>query len=258
VEAAAPPTLRWLDGAVRHRPVPRCSLAGRLLPLGSFLVGMTGKLLVSQQSGILAPIAGSHCCVFIMALADSSSVCELCGGQLRLGLLKRSLASKSLDACVVTSLRLRWFHLTVCQSVVIWPSYLLLSLQFRTQPNLFWHWQESLCCQVYPRMIEAQVLCVVWAALAGSVSGASTALKLNRLMSLCLRPNVNATDEAHLLFSCPATAAVRRERRFAQLPFTSLQDLMCCREVYGVALFVHKCMKIADAAALAVARQQPR
>jgi hypothetical protein len=37
-------------------------------------------------------------------------------------------------------------------------------------------------------------------------------------------------DEAHLLFSCPATAVVRRERRFAQLPFPSLQDLMCCRE----------------------------
>jgi hypothetical protein len=52
-------------------------------------------------------------------------------------------------------------------------------------------------------------------------------------------------DEAHLLFSCPATAVARRERRFAQLPFTSLQDLMCCRDVYGVALFVHKCMKIA-------------
>jgi hypothetical protein len=45
--------------------------------------------------------------------------------------------------------------------------------------------------------------------------------------------------EAHLLFLCPATAVVRRERRFAQLPFTSLQDLMCCRDVYGVALFVH-------------------
>jgi hypothetical protein len=40
-------------------------------------------------------------------------------------------------------------------------------------------------------------------------------------------------DEAHLLFSCPATAVVRRECRFAQLPFTSLQDLMCCRDVYG-------------------------
>jgi hypothetical protein len=65
-------------------------------------------------------------------------------------------------------------------------------------------------------------------------------------------------DEAHLLFSCPATTVVRRERRFAQLPFTSLQDLMCCRDVYGVALFVHKCMKIADAVAVAAARQQPR
>jgi hypothetical protein len=32
---------------------------------------------------------------------------------------------------------------------------------------------------------------------------------------------------------------VRRERRFEQLPFTSLQDLMCCRDVYGVALLVH-------------------
>jgi hypothetical protein len=30
---------------------------------------------------------------------------------------------------------------------------------------------------------------------------------------------------------------------------------MCCRDVYGVALFVHKCMKIADAAAVAAARQ---
>jgi hypothetical protein len=65
-------------------------------------------------------------------------------------------------------------------------------------------------------------------------------------------------DEAHLLFSCPATAVVRRERRLAQLPFTPLQDLICCRDVYGVALFVHKCMKIADAAAVAAARQQPR
>jgi hypothetical protein len=58
-------------------------------------------------------------------------------------------------------------------------------------------------------------------------------------------------NEAHLLFSCPATAVDRRERRFAQLPFTSLQELMCCRDVYGVALFVHKCMKIVDAAAVA-------
>jgi hypothetical protein len=46
-------------------------------------------------------------------------------------------------------------------------------------------------------------------------------------------------DEAHLLFSCTAIAVVRQERRFAQLPFTALQDLMCCRDVYGVALFVH-------------------
>jgi hypothetical protein len=60
-------------------------------------------------------------------------------------------------------------------------------------------------------------------------------------------------DEAHLLFSCPATAVVRRHN--CQL---RLQDLMCCRDVYGVALFVHKCMKIADAAAVAAARKQPR
>jgi hypothetical protein len=65
-------------------------------------------------------------------------------------------------------------------------------------------------------------------------------------------------DEAHLLFSCPATAVVWRERRFAQLSIASLQDLMCCRDVFGVALFVQKGMKIADAAALAAARQQPR
>jgi hypothetical protein len=58
-------------------------------------------------------------------------------------------------------------------------------------------------------------------------------------------------DEAHLLCSCPATTVVKRERRFAQLPFTSLQDLMCCRDVYRVALFVHKYRKIADGAAVA-------
>jgi hypothetical protein len=40
-------------------------------------------------------------------------------------------------------------------------------------------------------------------------------------------------DGAHLLFSCPATAVVRRELRFVQLPFTSLQDLMFCRDVSG-------------------------
>jgi hypothetical protein len=65
-------------------------------------------------------------------------------------------------------------------------------------------------------------------------------------------------DEAHLLFSCPATAVVRRKRRIAQLPFPSLQDLMCCHDVYRVALFVHKCMKIANVAAVAAARQQAR
>jgi hypothetical protein len=65
-------------------------------------------------------------------------------------------------------------------------------------------------------------------------------------------------DEAHLLCLCAATAVVRQERRFAQLPLTLLQDLMCCSNVYEVALFVHKCMKIADAAAVAAARQQPK
>jgi hypothetical protein len=65
-------------------------------------------------------------------------------------------------------------------------------------------------------------------------------------------------DEAHLLFSCPTTTVVGRERRFAQLPFASLQDLMCCRDVFGVALFVPKCMKFAGTAAVAAAKQQPR
>jgi hypothetical protein len=64
-------------------------------------------------------------------------------------------------------------------------------------------------------------------------------------------------DEAHLLFPCPATAVVRRARRFAQLPITSFQDLMFRRDVYRVALFVHKCMNVAYAAAVAAARQQP-
>jgi hypothetical protein len=72
------------------------------------------------------------------------------------------------------------------------------------------------------------------------------------------RHDLPVDDEAHLLFSCPATAVVRRERRFAQLPITSSEDLMCCRDVYGVALFVHKGLKIADAGAVAAARQQPR
>jgi hypothetical protein len=42
------------------------------------------------------------------------------------------------------------------------------------------------------------------------------------------------------------------------IDYFRLQDLMCCRDVYGVALFVHKCMKIADAAAVAAAMQQLR
>jgi hypothetical protein len=42
-------------------------------------------------------------------------------------------------------------------------------------------------------------------------------------------------DEAHLLYSCPATAVAGRVRRFARLPFRSLQDLMCCCDGYGVA-----------------------
>jgi hypothetical protein len=58
--------------------------------------------------------------------------------------------------------------------------------------------------------------------------------------------NISVNDEAHLLYSCPATAVVRRECRFAQMSVTSLQDLMSCHDVYGVALSVHKCMKIAD------------
>jgi hypothetical protein len=52
--------------------------------------------------------------------------------------------------------------------------------------------------------------------------------------------HVPVDDEDHVRFSCPATAVARWERQFAQLPLTSLQDLMCCRDVYGVALFVHK------------------
>jgi hypothetical protein len=62
-------------------------------------------------------------------------------------------------------------------------------------------------------------------------------------------------DEAHLLFSWPATAVVHR---FAQLSFSSLRYLMCCGDVYGVAQMVHKCMQIVGAAAVPAARQQPR
>jgi hypothetical protein len=67
-------------------------------------------------------------------------------------------------------------------------------------------------------------------------------------------------DEVHEPFSRAPTTVVRRERRFAQLPFTSLQDPMRCHHdvVYGLAIFVHKCKKIVDAAAVAAARQQCR
>jgi hypothetical protein len=41
-------------------------------------------------------------------------------------------------------------------------------------------------------------------------------------------------DEAHLLFSFPATDVVERERQSPQLPCTSLQDLMCCHDVNGI------------------------
>jgi hypothetical protein len=48
-------------------------------------------------------------------------------------------------------------------------------------------------------------------------------------------------DEAHLLFSCPATAVVRRERRFAQLPFSSLQDLMLLLLLLQIRTQPHLC-----------------
>jgi hypothetical protein len=94
-------------------------------------------------------------------------------------------------------------------------------------------------------------------ALAGNITHLWFARGCKRCAALGMN-DLPVDDETHLLFSCPATAVVRRERRFAQLPFTSLQDLMYCCDVYGVALFVHKCIKIADAAAVAAARQQPK
>jgi hypothetical protein len=62
---------------------------------------------------------------------------------------------------------------------------------------------------------------------------------------------------AHLLFSCPATAVVRRERRFAHLSFTALQDLIAVLMLTGgtICVQVHE---NADAAPVAAARQQPR
>jgi hypothetical protein len=68
--------------------------------------------------------------------------------------------------------------------------------------------------------------------------------------------NLPVDDEAHLLLLCPATGVIRRERCLTQLPFASL--LMCCPVVYGVALSVHKCLNVTDAAAEAAARQAPR
>jgi hypothetical protein len=54
------------------------------------------------------------------------------------------------------------------------------------------------------------------------------------------------TKPTRYAFRAQLPAVISRERRFAQLPFTPLQDLI--GDVYGVALCVHKCMKIADAA----------
>jgi hypothetical protein len=51
------------------------------------------------------------------------------------------------------------------------------------------------------------------------------ALGCKRCASLRMH-DLPADDEAHLIFLCPATAVFRRERRFAQLPLTTLQD--CC------------------------------
>jgi hypothetical protein len=76
-----------------------------------------------------------------------------------------------------------------------------------------------------------------------------------------LTPPPCLDDEAYhddLLFSCPDIIVVGREYRFSQLLFISLQDLMCCRAAYRVALVVYKCRKIAAAAAAAAARQEPR
>jgi hypothetical protein len=62
-------------------------------------------------------------------------------------------------------------------------------------------------------------------------------------------------DEAHLSFRVQLPLWLGGS---VDLHNCHLQDLMCCRDVQGVALFVHKCMKIADAAPVAAARQQPR
>jgi hypothetical protein len=45
---------------------------------------------------------------------------------------------------------------------------------------------------------------------------------------------------------------------YGSVPHTAQGGKLGGTKVYGVALFVHKCMKIADAAAVAAARQQPR
>jgi hypothetical protein len=67
--------------------------------------------------------------------------------------------------------------------------------------------------------------------------------------------DLTVEDDAQLLFSCPVTTVIGWQRRLAQHSFTSFQDLMCCLRV---ALFVHKCMKFANAAATAASMQQPR
>jgi hypothetical protein len=59
-------------------------------------------------------------------------------------------------------------------------------------------------------------------------------------------------------FWSPDVAVARRVNRFAQRPLTFLQNLMRGHAVYEVALYVHKCIKIVDAEAVAATRQQPR
>jgi hypothetical protein len=51
-------------------------------------------------------------------------------------------------------------------------------------------------------------------------------------------------DEEHLLFLCEGTKDIRL--RFADLPMSSLRDLMQCEDVGSVAWFVQECMKKVD------------
>jgi hypothetical protein len=65
-------------------------------------------------------------------------------------------------------------------------------------------------------------------------------------------------DQRAKCWKCPGSQLVETKSKPRKPDVVVVHAAVYCRDVYGVALFVHKCIKIADATAVAAARQQPR